>query len=439
MIQQKKKVQMNDIQQRMKDFIAKYYMLNRVSVGDDTSMFVHDISVMLDAEILSVPSGTECLTWIIPEKWTVHKAYIETLNGKRIADFSKNPLYLKSHSAAYNGIVNRQELLKHIVYDQDRPESIIYDYRLQYKYGPKEEWGFSLPYKEMLKLNDAHYKVVIDTEFSIGNMDVLDLAIKGRLKDTIFLSAHTCHPAMVNDGIGCIAVLIELANWLKNKADLMYSYRIIMGPEFYAAAALLENSKEIKNLRYGIYLDMAGNNQKPGFSHSFTRKSWIDYCVKSVFESEISDYLEVGYRELWGNDEMFYDGPDFQIPTVCIGRDRFADYHTDKDNLENCNLQQLEDSFELLKKIIELAESDCIPVRNYRGPLYLSRFDVYIDPKIDQQGHGNLQKIQILMDGKKSCLEIAHELNIPYDFVVSFVNRLEKKGLVSLSRPSVRV
>ena len=32
------------------------------------------------------PSGEPCWTWRVPEKWTCHAAYLETLDGRRLAD-----------------------------------------------------------------------------------------------------------------------------------------------------------------------------------------------------------------------------------------------------------------------------------------------------------------------------------------------------------------
>lgn len=80
--------------------------------------------------------------------------------------------------------------------------------------------------------------------------------------------------------------------------------------------------------------------------------------------------------------------------------------------------------------MVEVFEDDCVPVRRYKGPLYLSRFGLYIDPQKDLKGYQNLQHIQILMDGTHSCLEIADDLDIDYVFVRSFVDELYQRDLV---------
>ena len=417
---------------RIKNLLENNYRLNRVTVSDDTSKFVKELSLKIkSAELLSIPSGTECLTWVVPQKWIVREAYIETLYGKRIADFEWNCLYLKSYSAPFKGKISHQELISHILYDESRPDSIIYDYRSQYQFGKKTEWGFSLPYNTVKILNEKEYFVHIDTEFESGTMDVLDWILPGITQDTIFFAAHTCHPGQVNDGIACIAVIMEIFEWLQQKDNRRYTYRAIFGPEYFAAAAFLEHAQQIENLKYGFYLDMLGNGKKLGFATSFQANTYIDTITKNVFIHHVQDYVEREYRGLWGNDEMFYDGPDFYIPTVCIGRDSFENYHTDKDNFENCNFDQLLESIDILKKIINIFEADCIPVRLYKGPLYLSRYGLYIDPKKNDKGYKNLQNIQTLMNGENSCMDIASILDIDYEFIKYFVDTLHYNELVT--------
>jgi aminopeptidase-like protein len=423
------------VQARMRELIERYYLLNRVTVGDDTSSFVSALAAEIGADVLSIPSSTECLTWIIPQKWTVREAYVETLAGKRVVDFAWHPLYLKSYSAPFSGTVSCEELVAHISTLEKHPDCLVYDYRWQYEYGEKRAWGFSMPYQAVQELNEKYYRVHIDTEFSPGSMDIVDWILPGKIPDTIFIAAHTCHPGQVNDGIANIAVAVELFRWLKQKPVRRYTYRAIFGPEYFAAAGLLACGKGVDKLRYGLFLDMLGNGKPLGFSRSYRGDSYVDLTARNVFKYSLLEHREWPYRGLWGNDEMFYDGPDFQIPTIGMGRDEFAYYHTDKDDVEHCDFAQLKESLKVLQNMVEVFETDCIPKRHYRGPLYLSRFGLYIDPKRDPKGYQSLQDIQILMNGTRSCLEIAEVLQIDYAFVRSFVDELCKRDLASLQEP----
>ena len=144
----------------------------------------------------------------------------------------------------------------------------------------------------------------------------------------------------------------------------------------------------------------------------------------------LSSYFSKDYRKLWGNDEIFYDGPDFRIPTIGLGRDRWEHYHTDKDNLKNCDLDQLVESYDFLKQIVDFMENDYIPVRKYKGPLYLDRYGINFDSQGDPEGYSNIQKIQIMADGTRSISEISRALEIDYYFVFDFFEILFEKDLI---------
>lgn len=418
--------------QRMMNLIEPYYMLNRVTVGDETSLFASSLAKQLNVNLLSVPSGTNCLTWTIPDKWVVREAYIETLQGDRIADFAWNPLYLNSYSAPFSGVLSREELLKHVTSHPILEDRLIYLNRWQY-HKTHTQWGFSVPQTTVNSLTEDSYRVEVDTDFESGTLDVIDWILPGNSAETIFFSAHTCHPGQVNDGIACIAVLIELFQYLQSLPERHYTYRLIIGPEYYAAAAVLELGKDIKHLRYGFYLDMMANSLPLSFSRSFHGNSYADRITRSVLTNYDTDRLDAPYRSLYGNDEMFYDGPGFEIPTICLSRHPFQYYHTDFDDLEHCDFDKLEESLDMLKDIVETFETDVIPTRNYSGPLYLTEYNLYIDPKIDQRGYTALQEIQILMNGERSILDIAEIIGIDFLFVRSFINELSKHNLVTLS------
>ena len=418
--------------ERMEAFIRKYWKYHRVPVGRDTTAFVEDMVADLGARHISVLTGEACLTWVVPPSWNVNEAFLETLSGERIADFEWNPMYVKSYSKSFSGEVDRALLVEHTQTDKERSDCITYDYRQQYAFGERDDWGFSLPYDVVTSLKDDAYRVHIDAEFGAGTLDVCDQELTGDNPDTIFFAAHTCHPAQVNDGLACIAIIIELMRRLAESPTRRYTYRGLYGPEYYGAAAVLDRGESVEELKYGFFLDMLGNGQRMGFSRSYIGNSYVDKALRNVLKYNIEDYFEVEYRRLWGNDELFYDGPDFRIPTIGLGRGRFRHYHTDKDNPELCNYAQLDESVDVLEKVCDVFERDKVIKRLYRGPLYLSRFDLYIDPKKDRPGYRSLQEIQILMDGQKSNLTIADELGISFDFVDHFTEALLEKGLAEI-------
>lgn len=417
----------------MRELILRHWSTNRVPVGDDTTALIRDIHQQIGGSVLSVPSGAECLSWIIPPKWTVREAWVETVGGKRIADFAWHPLWLKSYSAPFSGVVSRQELLAHTRSDPERPECLLYDYGSVYRHGEKTAWGFTMPHRLAASLDEPEYRVHIATDFSTGHMEILDYTLPGERPETIYIAAHSCHPGQVNDGLACIAIGMELMRWLAEKPR-RYTWRLIVGPEYFAAAALLARGEKIRDLRGGFYLDMLGNGQPLGFARSFAGDSAVDAATRNVLRHHYPSALpEFPYRGLWGNDEMFYDGPDFEIPSIALGRGKWVGYHTDHDNPEHCDPAQLQESLELLQRIAMMIEDDSIPTRTYRGPLYQSRYGIYIDPRVDRRGYDALQDIQRLMDGTRSCLQIAEALGVDFDFVHRFASTLSEHGLAAAS------
>jgi len=127
---------------------------------------------------------------------------------------------------------------------------------------------------------------------------------------------------------------------------------------------------------------------------------------------------------------MFYNGPGFLIPTLGIGGGRHSYYHFDRDDFEMVNLNQLQTSLDVLLRIVDVLETDSIPIPKYKGPVYLSRFNLYVDANLDRKAYDNLEYIQILMDGSRTCFDIAHELDIDFFFVRDFCQQLIENNLV---------
>ncbi|MFA6449753.1 MAG: DUF4910 domain-containing protein [bacterium] len=419
----------------MIEFISKHWKLNRSAVNPDTDKLIEGLKKeMPEGKVVEAASCSECLTWIMPQRWEVRSALLKTNSGKIIADFSDTPLTLWMHSVPYKGTVSREELLEHVVSDPDRPEDVLFHYRNGFRYGVRE-WGFSLPHKTILELNEPEYLVDIDSDLADGGtLKVFDAFLPGRSEETIFFMAHTCHPGMVSDGLACIAVLIELYRSIKRIENRKYSYRFLFGPEFFAAAAYLANAPEndIKNLKYGIYTDMLSNHEPIGYQSSYQGDTKIDAVIENVFNAHCPHHIKKGYRELWGNDETFYNGPGFDIPTAGIGRGMHREYHFSSDNLENVDEYHMIESLWIMQRIVDVFEKDCIPVRKYRGPMYQSRYGLYIDPVQEKRAAQIMESVQILMDGKRSLTDIAFECKADFFMIHSLAEKMRELGLIDL-------
>ena len=71
-------------------------------------------------------TGTAAFDWVIPQEWRVNNAYIETITGKKIVDFTKNNLHLVNYSTAFEGILSNAELRGHLHSLPSLPDAIPY-------------------------------------------------------------------------------------------------------------------------------------------------------------------------------------------------------------------------------------------------------------------------------------------------------------------------
>lgn len=413
----------------IKDIIKKHINTSRTPVSDESNALVKDVADILNAEIIPVKSGSEVLTWIIPEYHHVNKGILKRVNGEIIADFHKNPLYLWTHSINFQGKVTKQELLKHILTDEKRPSVIPYHYKQGFSI-KAENWGFCLPYEVYSTLNDEEY--IVDIEVDINNdKDMLTgVAQAGNKGKTYIFAAHTCHPAQAVDGLTNVALLTSIFKKLQNM-ELKNTYKFVFGPEYYAAAVFLErlSDDDLKNIDGAFFLDLIGADTDFAFSTSFFGDSFIDKLVEHIFTHKNQPFHKYEYRQLIGNDEMFYNGPYYKIPTVTLGQNEPDNYHSSDDNYNNINFNKIDDYEKIIFDIIEVLETNYTPVLKYKGPLCLSRYNLYIDCISNPAGYRHIDGAQIYANGCNSCFDIALKTGASYDFIKTFFNQLIKINL----------
>jgi aminopeptidase-like protein len=416
---------------RMIDLIEALFPICRSITGNgvrQTLAFVQDI---IPLEIVEVPSGTSVFDWQVPKEWNVKDAYIKNERGDRVVDFRLNNLHVLNYSMPINRVMSLNELRPHLFSLPDQPDLI--PYRTSYY---DENWGFCLSHKQLEALEDGDYEVVIDSSLENGSLSYGECFLPGKSQQEVLISTHVCHPSLCNDNLSGIAVATFLADSLKER-DTRYSYRFLFVPATIGAIAwLARNEDKLSNIQHGL---VASNLADPGgFTYKKSRSgcAGIDRVVENVLrasgvEYEIRDFLPYGY------DERQYGSPGIDLPVGNLSRTpygEYLEYHTSADNLSFISHDNLQQSLDIYKKIVNTLEQSRY-FRNLqpKGEPQLGKRGLY--KKVG--GETNQKEAQMAMlwllnmsDGKNSLFEVAELSRVDLPTITATAKKLVAHGLL---------
>lgn len=417
---------------------------------------------------LKYQCGENIHHWIIPPYWECKKAILKDSDGNIIADKSRNNLEVFSYSPPYKGDISLKNLDDHLISDPERPDSIIFHFRNQYRHW-SPVWGFSIPDKIRRSLKDELYYVEIESSFDNSKkMIQADFSHSGENEKEFLFMGHFDHPSMVNDGLAGSIAAFEIINRLKGRKTYN-SYRAFASVEIIGSVAYLAKEKNIvKNLNEALFLSFSGINSELSYQQSYKRKSTLDRIVKYLLSFNIKyneDYI-FSHREVVGNDENVFDSVGYEIPTGTLFRTPFPEYHTNKDNISITSNEKIEEMIGFGLKIIDVLENDYFVTANYNGLPCLSNseIDLYIEPKImsnlisndqlskidiDRRIYSNelnyledhqeilnqfMQNVVRMADGHNTIFDICEKSKIPFFFGLAYLKKMEEKKIVSLNK-----
>ncbi len=428
----------------MKELIEELYLTNRAFITDDYDRCLRYIDEnVLTLEYHKYPSGKEIWdSWVVPKKWIVNEAYIE-VDGEVILDFDDNPLHLISYSDPFEGKIGLEELREHLHFHPNIPEAIPFHFRLNYRPWDSE-WGFCVSKEFYDGLDGDEYHVRIDTEFQDGKLKVAETNLEGEKEETILLVSHLDHTGMANDDLSGVAVGLEVMNRLMRMEKRKYSYKLLIVPEMLGSAAYLEENESFpERVKYGIFLEMLGNENRLALQKSFEDDTRLDRVAEYILKKDKDDYKIDEFRKIICNDEIIFESPGYEIPMISVSRFPYPEYHTDLDNPEIISEERLQESVEYMLDVIEILEKDFKPLRNFKGIPSLAnpKYDLYIDP-----GQPALEGTKMIsenlkvfrdavfryLEGHHSVFDIAERFDLPFDFVHDYLIKFEDKGLIEI-------
>lgn len=425
----------------IKSVLEEIYPLHRTLASDGLDESLRIVGkYMPDAAGYNVETyapGKKVWTWVVPERYTVRKARLETESGAKVVDFADNPLHLLSYSLPLDAWLTWEELLPHLYYSEKRPWAIPW----QFKYYERN-WGFCLSKDQFDSLDrNARYHAVIDVQFGTDPAEgfrVADAVIHPRggrnpAAGEMFILTHVCHPNQANDDAAGVVTAIEVARRLAANPlpEGSMSVRFLFCPETIGSIAYLAHHEEvISNLRAGIFIEMTGNDNSLILQRSRQDNALIDRVARDVLQKNGSDFREGEFAMVVANDERVVNGPGLNVPCISISRWPYEEYHTTDDNPSIIHEEKLREAADVVEQTIRVYAANYIPKRKFRGPVFLSGYGLWVDWRTNWALNRAIEKIMMHFEGRDTIFDIAELTGLPFIEVYEYVNRFYDRGLV---------
>jgi len=425
------------------NIIKKLYPFNYSITGEGNDLAIREFKKLLPFRIHNFKSGQIHNGWKIPHSWKLEKGIIKD-NSKIVFDAKKKIFGVPVNSTDFKGKVSYSKLINHIFTSDRLSNATPYNWAGLYRQ-EKPSWGLCMSKKDLKKIKNKNYLVEIKTKTSKSKMRVLEYTLKGRIKDTIIINAHNCHPYQANDDISGCAAGIKLFQELKKKKNRKFTYTLLIAPELYGPIFWLKklNKKRIKNLKYAILLKSIGNNNNIKLQHSVKKNTPLDNLALRVIKNKSKKNVAGDFRKIYGNDEIVFDAPGFNISTISLTRSPFPEYHTDQDTPLKISKKKINESFSILKEIVTKFDEQIRFRNNYKGVIALSnpKYKLYLNaesPGIDKKKYTTskrkwnllMNNLPSLIENNFSAKEIAEYSDLSYKEVLNYCLRWEKKKLI---------
>lgn len=415
--------------------MRELFPLNRSLTGEGVRSTLAAIGRRLPLSVVETPTGTQLFDWSVPREWNVREAWIETPEGARIADFAESNLHLLGYSVPIDATLPLAELVNHLF---THPDPELVPYRTAYW---AETWGFCLSRRRLEDLQEGAYRIHIDSTLEPGSLSYGELCIPGRSEKEFLLTTYVCHPSLANDNLSGIVVLAALAEALSTRS-LRYSYRFLWSPGTLGPLCWLHHNLDRLDLvEHGLVVSCLGD---PGaFTYKQSRRSNADIDAVVEYALGVSGLPHAvrGWTPL-GGDERQFCSPGFNLPVGAFSRspaDMFPEYHSSADNLDFVRPEALQESLQMLLRIVEVVEQNETYVnRAPYGEPQLGRRGLYRPVGGESSSEDALLWVLNLSDGRHSLLEIARQSKLPLEQIRSAADALEGHALVEPVTPAGR-
>jgi aminopeptidase-like protein len=420
------------------NLLKTLFPLNRGLVSKQNLETLKIIKKKIPLKILSINSGKKVFDWTVPNEWEIKDGFISDLDGNRIIDFKMNNLHVATNSSKVDKVLSFKQLSKKLDYSKNLKGSI--PYRTMYY---KKDWGFCITKNQYANLSKyKKLKVVINSKFKKGKLNIGELLIPGKSKKEILISTYICHPSLANDNLSGVVVTLLLAKFLNSLKKLNWSYRIVFLPETIGAISYLHLKKEIikKKVILGFVITCVGGPDGFSYKETWDKSHFLNDLIKNFFKKKKIKVKKYNF-DVNGSDERQYSSLGFRINTASIFKSKyynFSEYHTSADNLNFVKSKNILKSLNIYKQIINTVEKIDLyeSTIKYCEPM-LKKHNLFSEkggsflPKKKYSITEIIFSLIFLLDGKTTINQICEKLIIKKNIIVNLIKMLLKKKLIN--------
>jgi aminopeptidase-like protein len=411
---------------------TELFPICRSLTGDGVRSTLHYLQRLLpEMEMHEVASGTRALDWTVPDEWNIHDAYVADLAGNRLIDFRTSNLHVVGYSEPVDAVMERHELEPHLYSLADQPDAIPYVTAYYTR-----TWGFCLTQPHRDQLGSGPFRVVIDSTLAAGSLTYADLVIRGETDEEVLLSTYVCHPSMANNELSGPVVTVALGRWLSSLPRRRYTYRLVFAPETIGAIVYL--ARHLAHLRgwvrAGWVVTCIGDDRAYSYVPSRLGATLADRVSRSVLDASVPGWVEYSFLDR-GSDERQWCSPGADLPVCSVMRSKYGaypEYHTSLDGLDVVTAAGLQGGLDVLRRCIELIESNrrwraVTPGEPQLGPRGLYPTTSYKGSATDAR---MMMNVLAYCDGDHDVIRLAERTGADTTTIVGILEPLARAGVI---------